>query len=140
MIAALQGRVVGYTDYLNSIVVEKSDGRVAVIRDRIFYSLYHTLDQFQAALKEDCIEYVRFDDSLYLEERIELPQWFRKAEKEDRIYESCGIDYLVNEHGEHEEIPYGWIVMRNFKDHLRLIDPQSFGQYFDFPGSEFYED
>lgn len=62
-IAALWGTTVGYQELPESIFIEKNDGRVMVISHDTFDYLYYRLDDFTAALKEDCIEYAFCDES-----------------------------------------------------------------------------
>lgn len=56
-VASLWGTSVGYTEYGDSVGIEHINGRYAVIRKETFDYLYCRLDDFNAALKEDCISY-----------------------------------------------------------------------------------
>lgn len=75
MIAALWGTTVGYMEDAYSVTIETTDGRVRRTSKKTFDSLYHRLDDYTAALKEDCIEYVECMGGclpdLYL-----YPTWF----------------------------------------------------------------
>lgn len=62
-IAANWGTTVGCTELPTSVVIEMNDGRVIVISHDTFNYLYFKLDEYTAALKEDCINYEYCDDN-----------------------------------------------------------------------------
>ena len=60
------GTSVGYTEHVNSIVVETTDGRIAVLSKQTFDEVYHRLDELNAAMKEDCIWYEECNNRIKL--------------------------------------------------------------------------
>lgn len=57
MIACLKDTSVTYTEFENTVGIEHSNGRFAVVKKETFDYLYSRLDRFTAALKEDCISF-----------------------------------------------------------------------------------
>lgn len=128
-IAALWGTTVGYSEaYEGRVTIETVDGRVAVVNKETFDYLYHKLDDFTAALKEDCIQYAinLYDDRCILE----YPEWYVDACTDGIIYESCCTLMLYEESGE-IAMSRNSVVLRNYKGELRHIEAYKFHQYYD---------
>lgn len=89
------------------VIIYRNDHKHIIINQDIFEKLYFKLDDFTAALKEDCIEYVVVEDGL--------------------IYEN---DFFSIEH-KRMSIRPDTIIMRNFKGELMPIDPEKFDKYYD---------
>lgn len=128
-IAAFWGTSVGYTDYHNgSVVLETVDGRVAVLNTETFEYLYHRLDDFNAALKEDCIQYVVHNNEKCLTQE---PEWFMDAVADGLIYEeSSGVCVFYSESGDIMMNPNS-TILRNYRGELRYLEGYKFHQYYD---------
>lgn len=131
-IAALWGTTIEYSYYGqgNSVVIETSDGRVAVIKQETFDALYVRLNDFLAALKQDCIEYtiVEPDNEKCL---MDYPIWFIEACEDGFIFED---EYnpliLYSESGDIAVAP-GSIILKNFKGDLHHLEAYQFYKYYD---------
>jgi hypothetical protein len=126
-VAAIWGTTVGYTEYGDSITIETIDRRVAVIRKQTFNYLYCRLDDFTAALKEDCIEYVTYHPdkpiSFY-------PDWFREAMDDGWITNDYGTFIFLEDSGELAMSPND-IILRNFMGDLMYVEESKFHKYYD---------
>lgn len=129
-IAAFWGTTVGYSKYHNNtIVIEKTDGSVAVIKEETFNYLYLRLDDFNAALKEDCIEYVVIEADRGV---LDYPEWYFEACSDGVIYQNSDI-CVFHDHKKEKQIQMypGSIVMRNYKEELKHIESYKFHQYYE---------
>lgn len=127
-VAAVWGTTVCYTEYYDTYIIERTDGNVKVVYKETFEYLYHKLDKFTAALKEDCIEYAINDNNNPL---TDYPEWYLDARFDGVIYSNCaGTTMLYEESGEIAMSPNS-IVLRNFKGELRHIEAYKFHQYYD---------
>lgn len=134
-IAALIGTTVGYTDYYQTIVLEKNDGSVAVVSRKTFDYLYFRLDEFRAAMKDDCIHYASNDPMIDL---YSQPDWYIDICSDGLFYEHCGVDYFYEEDGEVAVSPSS-VILRNYQGDLKYMELDEFTKYYDIPGSEFIE-
>lgn len=131
--AALWGTSVGYTETNGSVEIEcPTTGRLMVVSKATFDYLYYKLDDFTAALKENCIEYVINDDCEVL---IGYPQWYVEAYADGIMYRLDGVDYFSDEKGEMVIIP-GSVILRNLKGELMCMDARQFDRYYDMAGGE----
>lgn len=127
-IAAFWGTSAGYTEYHDTVIVETIDGRVAVIRKETFDYLYFKLDDFNAALKEDCIHYAINEPEKDL---MEYPLWFIEACEDGLIYENeRGTLFLYNEAGE-LAVSTNAMVVRNYRGELSYLEAYNFHKYYD---------
>jgi hypothetical protein len=131
-IAAFWGKSVGYSEVGKHVTIETINGRIAVISKECFDYLYYRLDDFTAALKEDCIEY-----AIHLTNKplLQYPDWYVSAVYDEWI---CKDDYggwlfydIV-----HGGIPMSSesIVMRNYIGKLRYMESEEFCKHFDITG------
>lgn len=129
-IAAFWGTSVGYTEYGNdSVVLETIDGRVAVIKKATFDYLYYRLDEFNAALKEDCVHYAVYSPEKDLID--DYPTWFIEACEDGLIYDDSRFNcFLYEQNGEVAVAPNS-IIMRNYKGELKHIEGYKFHQFYD---------
>lgn len=135
--AAVIGTTVGFTDYYNSVFLETSDNRAIVISRQTFDYMYHKLDPFTAALKEDCMEYASNDPMIDLSEH---PWWYVEAVQDGTIYDMCGeVMFRVREDGTAIEVDSNSVILRNFQGDLRYMEWDDFTKYYDVPGSEFID-
>lgn len=129
-IAALWGTTIEYSYYGqgNSVVIETSDGRVAVIKQETFDALYVRLNDFLAALKEDCIEYVVYE---YNKCMFAYPEWYADAVYDGLLFEDeCTPLILYSESGDIAIAP-GSMILRNFKGDLQHLEAYQFYKYYD---------
>lgn len=131
-IAAMWGKSVGYTESEYSVMIETTDGRVANVSKDSFNYLYFKLDDFTAALKEDCIEYVINDAERDL---FSYPEWYVDAVADGLIWESCdhGVDMFYDERGE-IAMSQESIILRNFMGNIRYMERNDFDKYYDALG------
>lgn len=128
-IAAFWGTTVGYTEYHNgTVILETTDGRVAVIKNNTFDYLYYKLDEFTAALKEDCVEYVIHEPDKCV---FEYPVWYIEACEDGIIFEdedhSC---ILYDECGDIAVSPNS-MILKNYKGELKHFERYKFFKYYD---------
>jgi hypothetical protein len=127
-IAAIWGTTVGYTETGYTVVVETIDSRIIVISRETFDHLYTRLDDFTAALKGDCIEYVVNDSDKDL---LEYPEWFVDAVADGIIFtDGCGVDIFYDESGEIAMSPNS-IILKNHVGDLRYMESDAFRKYYD---------
>ena len=129
-IAAFHGTVVGYTDYYNSVLIEKLDGRVMVMNPEVFNYLYIKLDNFNAALKEDCIEYHHNSFKGSLEDQ---PTWYVELYEDKTIYPCPGYEetlIFVDDSGEYIMIEDS-VILRNFQGEVRYMTYSDFLKFYD---------
>lgn len=65
-IAPLWDTSVGYTECNGTVWIETSNSRVAVVKSSTFDHLYYKLDEYTAAMKDDCIHYIEHSDYVEL--------------------------------------------------------------------------
>lgn len=134
-IAAFWGTTAGYTHYPGgAVVVESIDNRVIVISEKTFNYLYYKLDEFNAALKEDCIEYVVINPDHFLEDCvIDYPKWFLEAVDNGDIFTpSKNVIVLYGIDGDIVMRPNS-MVLRNYRGELKHMESFKFHQYYDVP-------
>lgn len=133
-IAAFIGTSVGYTDYYNSVFIETTDGRAIVIDKTVFNELYYKLDGYNAAFKEDCIEYASND---YLIDLFEQPSWYIEL-VEDGVIQSidCGVDIFYPESGEEITLDPCSVILRNRYGEFRYMEYEDFSRYYDVKPEE----
>lgn len=127
-IAALWGTTVGYTDYTGgAVVVETMDNRVIVISRHTFNHLYYKLDEFNAALKDDCIHYANY---MYDKATEEYPKWYQDAVAEGIIGYNGYHDYFYEDDGEIAMSPRAVVLMNKYGE-LKYMERHNFYKYFD---------
>lgn len=134
--AAFIGKSIGFTDYYNSVFIEKEDGSARVIPNEVFDELYLRINPLVAALKEDCIEYVVNDPTMDV---MYQPEWYIETVEDGYIYEECGSEFFIDTDGNTYAVAPGSVIMRNLYGELRYMEMDEFTKYFDIPGSEFIE-
>jgi hypothetical protein len=134
-VAALWGTSVGYTELNGSVTIEMNNGRVMVVSKATFDFLYRKLDDFTAALKEDCIEYAINDTCELL---FGYPWWYVDAYANGIMYRVDGIDYFNNDDKNQDEIVMapGSFILRNYKGELMYMESDQFDKYYDMAGGE----
>lgn len=135
-IAAFWGTTVSYTEYPGtSVVVETMDNRVIVISSETFEHLYYRLDDFNAAMKEDCIHYTdyRYDKSIE-----EYPQWYQDAVDDGLIAYNGYTDSFYEEDGDLIMSPKA-IILKNRFGELKYMERYNFYKYYDVPEEISYE-
>lgn len=136
-IAALIGTTVGYTDYYNSVFIEKDTGEARVVNVKIFEELYRRLDAFTAAFRSDCIEYVWNDP---IAELFDHPEWYIQLVEDGIIRDDCGMDLFYPDDGTEIHMNPGSVILRNHEGNVRYMEYDDFVKYYDFPGSEFIDE
>jgi hypothetical protein len=133
-LAALWGTSVGYTESQHFVEIEMTDGRLMVVSKETFDYLYCRLDEFTAALKENCIEYAIYQPNMSFET---CPQWYVQAIEDGFIYaEENYSDYIFYcENGDIVMSP-GSVVLRNFLGDLNYMEMWQFDKYYDLAGGE----
>lgn len=129
-IAAIWGTTVGYTEYNDTVGIETNDGRVSIISMSTFDYLYSRLDEFTAALKEDCIEYVVHYNGMPL---CIYPEWYIEALYNGLIFNDDGIYTFYDTCGEIAMSPES-IILRNFMGELMYMETVTFDKYYDTLG------
>ena len=128
-IAALWGTTAGYTECgYGAVSIETNDGRVIVIKEETFEYLYFRLDDFTAALKDDCIEYVVNEPNKLM---FEYPNWFVEAVSDGIIFEMCLGSYAFYDDSGDIAMSPNSMVLRNYKGELMYMEPYKFYQYYD---------
>jgi len=132
MIAAMWGTSVGYEESHYTVVITTTDGRVAVISKETFNYLYLRLDDYTAALKEDCISYTVYRTGRPLSH---YPEWFIRAYDNGDIYEEEDYEDFIFycEFGD-IVMSSGSVVLRNFKGDLTYMERYQFDKYYDTLG------
>jgi hypothetical protein len=130
MRAAMWGKSVGYVENRGFVEIETIDGRIAVIKIDTFNYLYHRLDRFTAALKEDCIEYVTYDPDIDIQN---YPDWFVEAMDDGWITNDYGTFIFLDTNGELAMNPKD-VVLRNFMGDLMYMNLDAFHKYYDTVG------
>lgn len=126
-IAALWGTVVGYTEYTDTVGIETTDGRVAVVSADAFDSLYYRLDEFTAALKENCIEYVIVD----LDRDISsYPYWFREAMEDGYITNEYG-NFIYSDHNGELVMDTVSVILRSHIGDVAYMTINDFDRFYD---------
>jgi hypothetical protein len=133
--AARWGTAVGYTNINGQVTIEMNTGRVAVISEGAFNRLYYKLDDFTAALKEDCIEYAINNDS---ESLFAYPLWYVDAFANGIMYRVDGVDYFNGDDKNQDDIAMapGSFILRNHKGQLMYMESDQFDRYYDMVGRE----
>lgn len=129
-IAALWGTSVGYSLINDSVLIETGEGRVAVIRSDVFEYLYFKLDDYTAALKENCIGYFIYDPCKSI---CEYPAWVIRAMRDNWIVEDEGSFIFVND-TETITLDNTSVILRNFMGELKYMDLDEFCKYYDILG------
>lgn len=128
-IAAFWGTTAGYNEYHNDkIVVEHAEGRVAVVNRDTFDYLYYRLNEFTAALKEDCIHYIIHDPDKCL---FEYPEWFVDACSDGIIFEDDWHSCILYEESGDIAVAPNSMILRNYKGELKHLEAYKFHQYYD---------
>lgn len=133
-LAAWIGTTVRFTDYYNSVFLEKEDGSANVLKRHVFENLYYRLDKFTAALKSDCIDYVMYDP---ISELYDQPGWYIELVEDGIIKDYCGFDLFYPESGEEIYMNPRSVILRNFEGDFKYMEYDEFIKYYDIPGSEF---
>jgi hypothetical protein len=130
--AAMWGTSVGYEDFEDSVLIENNNGRVSRIRKETFDALFIKLDEFTAALKEDCIEYIICHPELPLET---YPEWFIDAVHEGWIVRDYETYFFLDTYSEGELAmsPDG-VILRNFLGDLKYMEIDEFTKHYDTLG------
>lgn len=138
-IAAIWGTSVGYVESGYSVEIETVDGRFAVLKKHVFEYLYCKLDNFTAALKEDCIEYAVYDVNKPV---LNYPEWYIEAVRDGQI-QNDGYSTPRSPNGNYVfydyksgEIPMSptSIILRNHMGDLMYMEQNEFGKYYDTVG------
>lgn len=126
-IAAYWGTTSSYTYNLDgTVMVETPDHRIMSVSEETFEYLYFKLDEFTAALKEDCVRYVINKPGTLLRD---LPKWYSDLIIEGTVYILDGIPILNEESGE-IEMAKNSVLMQNYKGDLRYLEGFKFHQYY----------
>ena len=129
--AAIWGTSVHCEDFGDSFLVENHRGGIARINNEVFNKIFVRLDEFTAALKEDCIEYTVYQPNKPLSE---YPDWFINAYYNGDIFEvDYGTFIFYEENGDLAMSP-GSIVLRNFRGELKYMESNIFEKYYDTLG------
>lgn len=131
-IAALWGKTSRYAEFQNGILIETIDNRIAIVSKDSFNSLYYKLDDFTAALKEDCIDYAVYSKDNPV---CKYPDWFIEAVQNGDIYQEDDYEDLIFycEYGD-IVMESGSVVLRNFLGQLNYMLPHQFRRYYDTLG------
>ena len=127
-IAALWGTTFGYSDFGDTLMIETTNGRVCVTGKDTFDYLYFRLSDYVAALKGDCIEYVRYHPDKELED---YPEWFIDVMEEGWLTNDYGtFIFLDGDYGNLAMSPND-VVLRNFRGDIRYMSAEEFGKHYD---------
>ena len=103
-------------------VLLRKDGRHTIVSMKLFNELYLIVNDYDCALKEDCIEYVVHEWNKPIEH---YPEWYQFAVKCYEIFKIGDSWHFYTENGEIAMSPRA-IILRNIKGELRYLEFPTF--------------
>jgi len=129
-IASLRGKPHLYRYSIDSkVMVGTGYDNYRTVNQDTFNCLFHELDDYRAALKEYCVEYVVYDPD---EPLSSYPEWFIEAYDNGFIYEEedysefifyCAFGDIVMSDGS--------VVLRNYKGDMTYMEWYQFDEHYE---------